>query len=144
MGFEFGSLNGDVVTSDEVRTWLYEADWRRASLLSPGCVAVREWREFDDAEDVVDMRDDAESLPLTLVCGVGRVGEGKSRGEADITNTGGNTECVVYCRYRMGFANNTGAGAIEQIAEESKKHRPNSDTACVTRKPVLREITKNE
>lgn len=87
IGLEFGSLKGDVVTSDEVRTWLYERDWRRGSEGAPGCVAVREWREFEDAEDaadVADMRDDAESLPLTLVCGVGRVDEGESRGEADI------------------------------------------------------------
>lgn len=48
---------------------------------------MRVWRVFGDAEDVadvIDMRDDAESLPLTLVCGVGRVDEGEPRGEADI------------------------------------------------------------
>lgn len=76
-----------MVTSDEVRTWLYETDWRRGSTGAPGCVAAREWREFEDAKDVadvVDMRDDAESLPLTLVCGVGRADEGESRGKADI------------------------------------------------------------
>ena len=51
--------------------------------------------------DVVDMRDDAESLPLTLVCGVGRVDDGESRGEADINGNTGNW--IVYCRYLDGF-----------------------------------------
>jgi hypothetical protein len=101
IGFEFGSLNGDVVTSDEVRTWLYETDWRRASVGAPGCVAAREWREFEDAVnvadvvDVVDITDDAESLPLTLVCGVGKVDEARNTGESDggvdIMKAGGNT-----------------------------------------------------
>lgn len=68
---------------------------------APGCVAVRECRGFEDTEDVGDivgMTGDAESLPLTLVCGVGRVDEGEARGEADMMGT---QESVVYCRYRM-------------------------------------------
>lgn len=133
-----------MVTSDEVRTWLIETDWRR---VSAGCVAVREWRGFGDTEDVgdvrdvVDMTDDAESLPLTLVCGVGRVDEGEPRGEADIM---GLQECVVYCRYRTGFAYNTGAGRSSESRKRAKNTRPNSARGCVTRGPVLLIITKDE
>ena len=105
---------------------MYETDWRRASAGAPGCVAVREWREFEDAEDVadvVDMRDDAESLPLTLVCGVGS----ESTGEADIMKAGGNTGNVS-CTVVMGLVSRIirERGRSPRSRKRAKHTQPNS------------------